>query len=174
MIKPKGSAKSKLTLSVDKDIINKAKNLGLNLSDVMEKVLRSFTFVPSKTDKESVYLGYKSIFKMMQPYLRDYGSHVTVAKWTATEDNGETFYENEIQLEPSGTLWNSDFEYELKDITDIPTWAFFEPTRIIFNFIEAMANGKIKREEELEKIELAKRLLTAIIESTDLPSMEKK
>ena len=160
----KPTNKSKLTLSVDKEIVNKAKDLGLNLSEITESVLRSFTFTPSKTDRESIYEAYKGMFDIMLPLLKEYDTYVIVAKTTDIQ-NDNTFLELEWELLADGTLWNSDFEVEYKEITSIPTYAFLEPPKILFNFITSLANAKERRNEKLEQIELAKRILSAIIDS---------
>lgn len=160
----KSTNKSKLTLSVDKEIVNKAKNLGLNLSEITENVLRSFTFTPSKTDRESIYEAYRGMFDLMLPLLKEYDTYVIVAKTTDLQDDN-TILELEWELIADGTLWNSDFEVEYKEVTSMPTYAFLEPTKILFNFITSLANAKERRKEKLEQIELAKRILSAIIES---------
>lgn len=164
----KSMNKSKLTLSVDKEIVNKGKELGLNLSEITESVLRSFTFTPSKSDKESIYEAYKGMFDLMLPLLREYDTSVVVAKTIDVLDN-KTVMEQEWELTENGTLWDINFDEEYKEITLIPTYAFLEPTKILFNFITSLSNAKYKRQEKLEQIELAKRILSAIIESEPGP-----
>lgn len=163
MTENKSSGKSKLTLSVDKDIVNKAKNLGLNLSEITENVLRSFTFTPDKTDKESVYAGYRALFELMLPLLKDYDTSVIVAKWLESDEPGENFYNQVWELTQSGYFWNPEFEQEVKDIKSIPSYGFLEPINILTNFISAISSAKEERKEKLEQIELAKRILEAII-----------
>lgn len=165
MTDDKPTNKSKLTLSVDKEIVNKAKGLGLNLSEITERVLRSFTFTPSKTDRETIYEAYRGMFDIMLPLLKEYDTYVIVAKTTEDIQDDNTFLELEWELLADGTLWNSDFEVEYIEITSIPTYAFLEPPKILFNFITSLANAKERRKEKLEQIELAKRILSAIIDS---------
>lgn len=159
------SGKSKLTLSVDKEIVSKAKNLGLNLSEITEKVLRSFTFTPDSTDKESMYRGYRSLFDTMLPLLKDYDASVLVAKWTEADIEGKNLFDFEWYLAQDGTFWNPDFEKEAKDIKSIPSYGFLEPINILSNFISALSSAKESRKEKLEQIELAKKILEAIISS---------
>jgi hypothetical protein len=165
MDKTKISGKSKLTLSVDKEIVSKAKNLGLNLSEITENVLRSFTFTPNSMDKESLYGGYRSLFDTMLPLLKDYDESVLVAKWTEIDVEGKNLFEFEWYLTQDGTFWNLDFEKEVKDIKSIPSYGFLEPIKILSNFISALSSAKEKRKEKLEQIELAKKILEAIISS---------
>ncbi len=160
----KYSNKSKLTLSVDKEIVSKAKSLGLNLSEITESVLRSFTFTPSNTDRESIYEAYMGMFNLMVPLLKEYDITVTVAR-TANLQNDGSVFEEEWELTQSGSLWCTDTETGINDIKEIPTYDFLDPTKILYNFISSLANAKEQRMERLEQIELAKRILSAIINS---------
>lgn len=168
MSEEKSSGKSKLTLSVEKDVIEKAKKLGLNLSETVENVLEKFTFRPDTTDKESVYSGYKSMFELMLPLLKEYETKVLVAEWLeSTDDTFENVYENAVTLLEGGTLYEVNFERPLENIHEIPIFGFLKPVGILYNFINALSDAKERRQEKLEEIELAKRLLSAILNSTD-------
>ncbi len=158
------SVKSKLTLSVDSEIIRKAKNLDLNLSEITESVLRSFTFTPNKTDKDSIYNAYQGMFNLMLPLLEEYETNVLVARISDLQKNG-TFFDQDWYLVLDGTFWCPDLELQIEKITSIPTYAFLGPKDILFNFINSLAGAKERRKEKLEEIELAKRILLAILES---------
>ena len=160
----RNSVKGKLTLSVDSEIIRKAKKLNLNLSEITENVLRSFTFTPDNTDKNSVYDAYQGMFNLMLPLLKDYETDVLVARMSDLLNDG-SFYELDWYLVSDGTFWCPDLEKQIEKITSIPIYAFQKPNEILFNFINSLASAKERREEKLEEIELAKRILLAILES---------
>jgi hypothetical protein len=164
MIETRKSVKSKLTLSVDKEIIRKAKNLNLNLSEITESVLRSFTYTPNKTDMDSVYNAYQEMFDLMLPLLKEYETDVLVARMSDLQKNGISFDED-WYLALDGTFWCPDLELQIEKITSIPTYAFLRPKEILLNFINSLAGAKERRKEKLEEIELAKRILLAILES---------
>jgi len=46
--------KEKLTLSVDKETVEKAKKLGINISEITEKVLRGFTFSAKEAEASAM------------------------------------------------------------------------------------------------------------------------
>lgn len=163
----KSAAKNKLTLSVDKEVVEKAKGLGMNLSGIMEDVLRGFTFKPSKTDIDSVYSGYEDIFKLMKSSLRDYDASVVVAEDPIYDDKGHLFDEGKIYLLRDGTFWNEFSEVTFKDIREIPLYSFLSPPKILSYFVSALSNAKEKRQEKLGELELAKRILQAIINSSE-------
>jgi len=69
--------KEKLTLSVDKDVIEKAKKIGINISDITEKVLRGYT--SAERPEGSLYDGYKQLFDSITPLLKEFGVDMKIA-----------------------------------------------------------------------------------------------
>ena len=54
--------KEKLTLSVDKKVVKKAKEMGINISEITENVLKGFTFEPTSAEKTTLVEKYKELF----------------------------------------------------------------------------------------------------------------
>jgi hypothetical protein len=178
MAKEESAGKRKLTLSVDEEVVKKAKAVGLNLSEITESVLRGFAFAPDQAARGSLYTKYKELFATMQPLLSDYDTSVEVASW----DDADPEYSSpstifEVYLRADGTLakWNY-YEWDEKgegvptgeetsediDISKIPLHAFLKPKDILGRLITAIAKAKEDREEQINDIEMAKRLIAAI------------
>jgi hypothetical protein len=152
--------KRKLTLTVDNDVIDKAKEIGLNLSDITEKVLRGFAFSPKQGDKAEVYAKYRELFAIMKPLLVDYGTSVEIANYMESpEDVGDI---NTILLTPDGDFWNSEAESGFSEIEKIPLWALHQPTKILANFIKSLSEEKQKRKETIGELEMARRIVLAM------------
>src|SRR3989442_13979298 len=64
--------KSKLTLTVDAATVEKAKRLGINISELTEKVLRGFVFDPKDESKPALMIHYKALFGAIEPRLMQY------------------------------------------------------------------------------------------------------
>jgi len=156
--------KRKLTLSVDEEVIEKAKRLGLNLSEITEAVLRGFAFAPNEIDKASLYDKYKELMDAMFPLIREYGVSVTVAK-LIVEEKGFIVAEPEILLCSDGTFYSELTEETLSEIRQIPIYALLEPKEILSNFIKKLASAEEEKKERVEEIEMAKRVILAITES---------
>ena len=157
--------KRKLTLSVDEEVIEKAKHLGLNLSEITEAVLRGFAFTPNEIDKASLYDKYKELMDTMLPLLREYGASVKVAEEIIEDEKVGLFETNDILFCYDGTLYSDLFGVTLSDIQQIPIYFFLEPKQILSNFIKQLASAEEKRKERIEEIEMAKRIILAISQS---------
>ena len=74
------SEKQKLTLSVEKNLVEKAKKLGVNISEVTETVLRHISETQTKevVTQEELNDAYKKIFDAMLPAMRKFGASVVV------------------------------------------------------------------------------------------------
>lgn len=178
MSKEERAGKRKLTLSVDEEVVKKAKAVGLNLSEITESVLRGFAFAPDQAARGSLYTKYKELFATMQPLLRDYDTSVEVATW----DDADPEWSSpslifEVNLHANGALtrwgyaqWDEkgegiptgDETSEDIDISKIPLSAFLKPKDILGRLISAIAKAKEDREEQINDIEMAKRLIAAI------------
>ena len=166
---PPESAKKKLTLSVDEDVIAKAKEVGLNLSEITESVLRGFAFAPTDFEKTTVRGKYKELFDTMVPLLRSYDTKVQVSENFATgetgyepEAQGEVEYYTRIELLPNGTLQWLDKSKVLLD--DIDPATLLEPKEILQNFIKVIVEAD-KLTQRIEGLEMAKKIVQVVSES---------
>ena len=168
-IENEASAKKKLTLSVDEEVVKRAKSLGFNLSEFTESVLDAYAFSPEKTAKNHLYQKYGELFASMKPLLEEYGTSVEVALWIDEDDQGNEG-EVKVLLESDGKLFRYDSgnvdEYgnevphpiEISEVSN----SFYSTKTILENFIKAITAAKEKRAERIEELEMAKRMVEAI------------
>ena len=105
--------KEKLTLSVDKEVVEKAKELGINISELTEKVLSGFTFEPTEVEESQVRAKYMELFETMKPVLQKFKVHVKVAEMIEFDERTHTATTYwSADLYPDGGLWSSDLEQE--------------------------------------------------------------
>ncbi len=159
MVRP---GKRKLTLTVDNEVVEKAKKIGLNLSDITERVLRGFAFSPKQGDKTEVYSKYRELFDTMKPILADYGVSVEIAHYF---EDAELMEEEIIRLTPTGELWSNLTGRIIPNMEEIPLYLLLEPKQILANFIESLSEEKQKRHERLGELEMAKRIILAMNET---------
>jgi len=164
--------KRKLTLTVDNEVIEKAKEIGLNLSDITEKVLRGFAFSPKQGDKAEVYAKYKELFAVMKSLLADYGTSVEIANYLEGPVDAGDFIK--ILLTPDGDFWNVEAESSFSEIEKIPLWALHEPKTILANLVKSFAEEKQKRQDTIGELEMAKRIVLAMSETLKTKSKSRR
>lgn len=160
--------KVKLTLSVDKEVVEAAKKLGLNLSDVTENILRGFSFSPGRTDKDELLEKYRNLFDTMKPLLREFGVSVPVGEDYAfyKDEKGHSEpFGFEIRLLSNGVLFIDEFDHMVSDISDLDINALHSPKRILGDFILELSKGADNRKEKIREIEMARRIITALSDS---------
>jgi len=173
------SKKQKLTLSVDSEVIKKAEELGLNKSEITEKVLRAFTTSSKTTDKEKLYEMYRELFNLMMPLLKKFRTRVFVGSeevWEEETGGAGTIYDEDgnevdfdpgppsdvfmIYLESDGTL-SHDREGK-QDIKDIDINLFNTPKQIVDQLLTSVLRGAEYRKNQFKEIEMAKTIIDAI------------
>ena len=167
------STKKKLTLSVDEEVIEKAKSLGLNLSEITEAVLRGFAFAPDKVEKDVLYSKYKELFEVILPLLKEYDVSVMIAEYSLDDDQ-PPLDSYSIYLSPNGKFWADGIEQSFSNIHQISIPDFLSPKKILSNFITALADSKVKREEQLEELEMVKGIIAAITAKAKKPKVPTK
>ena len=154
--------KRKLTLTVDADTVEKAKRLGINISEVTESALRNFAFDPKDETRASMRRHYQAMFQAMLPMLAEYETSVHVASFygdpTPSEPGG---YKSDIYLQNNGSFWVEPEEaiVTFDKLQDVP---FLEPDEILKNYIDSLEKAKQKRRERIEDLELVRRIVEAI------------
>lgn len=169
--------KEKLTLSVDKDAVAKAKTLGINISEITERVLKGYT--SAKKPNGSLYDGYKQLFDSIIPLLREFGINMTVAEPVHTfEDDKDNKgaainYSDRITLEPDGSFYSDLFEVSFKDIKRIDLRSFLSAEDILSNLVDALTKSEEARKKKLKEILMAKRIIDAMSETLVRKSLKK-
>lgn len=168
--------KKKLTLSVSADVIEKAKRIGLNLSDITESALRITSF-SSKDDElvtqESLIKAYQKVFQTMVPILKKWnisipiGDYIDYLKSTDSEGKEEsimdtfTYYLNHEGI----VLWDDFIEpdepFEAYDLDDkkLPIGKFFGPEQIINSLINRLYQVEQENKIKIQKLEVVNNLL---------------
>jgi hypothetical protein len=158
-----GKEKQKLTLSVDKEVVEKAKVLGINISDITEKVLTGYT--SAEKPEGNIHDAYKELFDSILPLLKEFECDVQVA---------ESWIEVEIPQDETYLTSNGNFhvvsyappnEMYISDIKKIPPEEFLSAQEILSNLVNEMAKSQEKRKEKMEEILMAKRIIDAMSES---------
>ena len=161
------SEKQKLTLSVKKEVVDKAKEMGLNISEITESILTGFTFEPTESDDETLYRQYMELFHLMNPLMRKHNFKIKIG-----EGNPFPRYEGiearmEIFYFPDGSFWNNWDKGDFFDIRMIELHHLLAPSEILTNFIEELSNIVSKRKEKSRELEMAKRIIEAITDTMD-------
>lgn len=162
------SKKKKLTLSINSEVIEKAKKLGLNLSEITEKALK----ISSLSDDQIVTPDklrevYIDILKIILKILK---------KWDLRQLKIGGFYEEDgliyywYQLAPDRVnLW-SDIPagsgepeepvktWHLED-ENLPISNFDDPEKIITSLIDKLYDKANKNKEILNKLQILKNIL---------------
>ena len=156
--------KRKLTLTVDAGTVEKAKRLGINISEVTESVLRNFAFDPKEETHSAMRERYRTLFQTMLRMLKEYETSVLVAtvfdKPTRTSriPGGDP---HDVYLQDDGSLWIEDYE-ALETFDKLEEAHFRDPDEILRNFIDSVEKAKEKRRERIEDLELVRRIVEAI------------
>jgi Post-segregation antitoxin CcdA len=83
-----GDIKQKLTLTINQNVIKKAKNAGLNISSLTERVLNAYSYASDGNSKEDVIRSYENLFDIIKEIVKIYGISVDVGISTSdTESN---------------------------------------------------------------------------------------
>jgi Post-segregation antitoxin CcdA len=173
MSEPMSSGKKKnLMLTVDSDVVEKAKALGINISEMTEGILKGFVFQADRVEREAFYQEYEEMFDLMVPLLKEYVGFVQIGRRTVFDDNGQPDHDEAYTLNGDGEIWVEDWDVKLGGLRDIETWALHDAKTILANFVKALASAKERRKEEMEALEMAKRVILAMTESLRKPESE--
>jgi len=154
--------KEKLTLSVDKEVVEKAKELGINISEITEKVLKGFTFEPTKVEESQIREGYKELFHTMQPLIRKFDLRLKVGEGGELTKEGD-YFSYDFWLLPDGTLHLEDSEENIP-IDKLEISDFLPPTKIMEEFIKELSEGVKKQKQRLKEIKAVQQIIKAVQE----------
>ena len=156
--------KKKLTLTVDNEVVEKAKKLGLNLSEITENVLRGFAFSATEGGEALIHEKYKELFQVMRPLLQKYNvPFVQVGNEPYDDDEtGDTYIATGFYLDREGKITDAaDNEYDLKEIA---VGNLDAPKEILANFINELSKARQRLDDKVEELEMAKRIILAMNE----------
>jgi hypothetical protein len=173
--------KEKLTLSVDKEVVEKAKKLGINISELTEKVLTGYT--SAEKPDGNIHDAYKQLFDSVLPLLKEFECSVKIAESYIVfggdyDEPEETMLQDETYLTANGSYLVKDYtapeDYRLSDITKIPAHEFLPPEKILSNLVNELAKSQETRKEKMDEILMAKRIIDAMSETLLKKQPQKK
>lgn len=162
--------KKKLTLSVDAEVIEKAKKLGLNLSVITENALKITAFGIESDDlvtKEKLIYAYRTVFQAMSPILKKWDTQITIGQYGGFIDKENEYYDTFTYhlTHDEIYLWDEIMadEEPLKTwkLTDekLPVEKFYDPERIIKALIDRLYELEEENKTKVKKLEVITNLL---------------
>ena len=149
--------KQKLTLSISKDVIDKARVEGINISAITEKVLTAITFSPEKNTKDDLIEAYDNFFEALKPFLKKYGTSIRVGK-----EHLESGYFMLITLDgDSLVIEDPTGEFHKTSISANIDW-LDSPTVILENLIPSLIQSAENNREKMKEFEISLRFLKAL------------
>lgn len=183
-------AKKKLTLSVDAEIVEYAKQAGINISEITETVLRRFSFKGTTSDRTAAYEKYEKLFKTIAPLLQDFGVELHIGENTENQElhegdpntgevttRDDSFYllrgNGSFYLETTrlfgdwtnpGQVSKTEFvkEERIFQIKQMKLEHIYPPNKILSNLVKAISGAKEKK-EQIAELEVAIKIVEAMV-----------
>lgn len=155
--------KEKLTLSVDKTVVENAKKLGINISDITERVLKGYT--SAVKPEGSLYDGYMQLFDSIVPLLKEFDVAIVIAHDSIRDEDTHIEYPFEVKLTPDGDFRADAFEASFRNIRQINHGSFLPPQEILRNLVDQLVRSEETRKQRLKEIMMAKRIIDAMRET---------
>ena len=178
-----GSGKKRVNLYLDEALVNKCKDMGINLSQATTKILEG---LPELDASKNKFDSYEGLYSKIVPILQHHQISIKIAEIFDNFDDVREIGGIGVYLYPDGSkgfqgsaapfaimknkylkLTNLDsYGFEITDfekfITSVPVSSLYEPSVIFSNLLDAIKQKKEKDKEEVLEIEKIKRLITAI------------
>ena len=165
--------KQKLTLAIRKDVIERAKDHGINISAATEEFLRAITYEYFENSNRGIYETYLALFEAIKPVVDLYSLEIEVGSSPSTDDSGQVtleplFISHSIELprlrttmrKNLRTMWAiSSFGVELNYL--------YDPIRVLENLIEAVIKKSQNDKLKLQQLKMSLRLAKAILSTED-------
>lgn len=168
------SEKKKLTLSINSEVIEKAKKLGLNLSEITEKALKisSLSADDEIVTPDKLRDVYIDILKKISGILEKWDTTLEIGSKTESLEftsNGIKGYEDvnyTYILSPYEIkLWCDQYPQENPneiwrfDNKNLPINRFYKPEKIIIKLVDELYLKAKKNKEVLDKLQVLKNIL---------------
>ncbi|MCZ7394572.1 MAG: type II toxin-antitoxin system CcdA family antitoxin [Candidatus Methanoperedens sp.] len=169
------SEKKKLTLSINSEVIEKAKKLGLNLSEITEKALKISSLSPDDNivTPDKLREVYIDVLKKISEILKKWNARLEIGSQddlaVYTDSLGKKSYHNtnsKYILSPYLVeLWSENNPSDEPDIIwffddeKLPVTRFYNPEKIIINLVDTLYNKANKNKEVLDKLQVLKNIL---------------
>ncbi len=167
--------KKKLTLSINSEVIEKAKELGLNLSEITETALKisSLSHEDNKiVSPDKLRKAYVDVLKKISEILKKWDIHLKIGGYldsfetTDSKDKNDRYYVSfDYFLSPDNVYLWADYSDEEPlqtwrfDDENLPITRFDDPDVIITNLINKIYERAKENKEILEKLQILKNIL---------------
>jgi len=154
--------KQKLTLSVEKELVERAKKLDINISEVTEIILKAYTSA-EQPEGASLYDAYKQLFDSITPLMKEFDIQ-DIFIGAGEEYHGADY---DLRLLSNGFFYlvsfaGDKFDIKFKDIRKIDYSNLCEPKDILDELAEALVRTEKARKEKRKEILMVKRIVDAI------------
>lgn len=158
----KKDLKQKLTLGISKDVIDKAKMAGINISSITEQVLKALTFDTKMNTEFDLIKAYDVFFEVIKPVLKKYGTSVKVGEMYEGDPNTGIWLFT-IDLGQNG-LSKNNAEIEIYQTVKVPdvVSSLLNPARILENLLKSLIGAAEKNKEKMKEFEIALRIIDAL------------
>jgi hypothetical protein len=187
------SEKLRLNITVDKNVVEKAKEMGFNISGTFEEFLKVLTHRPSP-DYEDILRAHNDFLQRVQFILSHYdpGLEVEIGKypdWSYVEKTSG--YDKEdvkrmlfhsnckifLDLNTTSTLKDGKHYANMNIIEEghfllepNDMQFLYPPEKILLNLVSEIKKVAVNNEKEIQKLNLAKKLINALF--NDISSSE--
>jgi hypothetical protein len=165
--------KHKLTLSLNKEVVERAKAAGINISEITEKLLTAVTLTPSGNSFEDVAEAYGGFLQSIKGILGKYHTEVLVEKVeypAEVKADNPDWKDFDIILDKHG-LWKKSYDdekeevnYELIDDIGIAINFLGDPVKLLENVINSLIEAALRNKEQIAKLQFALKLVKALSE----------
>jgi len=155
---PSKEGKQKLTLSIDKNVIEKAREVGINISSLTEEFLRAIIFSHQNFTQDDLIESYQILFDLIRPYLKKYSASISVGD--VYEENTHQSYPLELTKDGlkayyfDGEEYNTDVKQSIDDL--------YTPKKILEELLPALIKAAQNNQEKMKEFEMSLRFLKAL------------
>jgi len=167
----KKDQKQKLTLGINKEVLEQARIIGINISSITEQVLKAITFDAKKGTSEDLIHAYDVLFEAIKPILKKYNTDVEVGL-AFEDDNPYDGLQYDLLLNKNDLRVLSGEMGLYQKITIGNNFdSFHGPIKILENLLRSLTGAVQKNKEKIKEFEIALRIINVI--STDEEILKK-
>lgn len=178
MAEERKGEKLRLNITVDEDIVKRAKDMGFNISAAFEEYLRVLTYNPEGKTDPDVVRAYDMMLYKIQPILKRYNTEIEIGeitneKYSQRRNTPIDFKGSKIMFDayvPS--IFKDGKSYvaaEYDPISKDVIWAhsedleyFYKPEKILQNLIIAIKKTASDNTSKVQKLNLASKFVQAL------------
>jgi Post-segregation antitoxin CcdA/Phage-integrase repeat unit len=161
--------KQKLTLSLSKEIIKRAKSRNINISALTENLLSILTYDPTNgSERKEVTESYEALFDSIRQLLKNYTAKVEIGRLhDVSENDSDSSLGSPILLDSSGLSLLSKKNLEQVSTEEV-LHDIYNPIKILENTIQSIIEASDKDKQRTRELRLALRLVRSLSEDKEL------